>query len=771
MRNNAIIVTLIYFFINISILQSSQELVLSFLVKDENDKPVSKCQIFISKPPKILFTDKFGQTSIRFPKQNEYKISFEKTFFIPFDTTIFLTQSADTVFVFVKLKMKEFHSNEVVITATRTEKDLINLPIPMSTLSQNDFKLINAKTLDQALLELTDINIVDDHGRGIQLQGLDPDYTLILINGEPIVNRTGGILDISRLSVGNANRIEIVRGPISSIYGSNALAGVINIITSEPENETEVSFFLKYGSFNSNDIIVDLKKTLVNDLLSITFFGHRYKTNGYSLNPKIIGKTIPEITNYNFQSEMFINPTRKSKLRISFRGNFEKEFNSYLASDDTINSRNNVSEFTTFLSYKNILSEKFDYEFKTYYSTFTTDTRDLFTKNQQIYDEYKFSQFMYKLELQSNYALSPNNYLTFGVGYLTEQAKSIRIYGGKETNKQFFSYIQDDIQPLEKLNLIGSLRYDNHSDYSSQISPKFSFSYQFTPNFVLRGSIGTGFKAPNFEELYLDWTNPMAGYSVFGRTYVLEGLKKLQEQGQIATILIYPDTISSLKPEKSISFDFGGNISFKNVIIKVNFFRNNISNLIDFLPIAIKTNGQRLHTYQNINRIFTQGIEASFEYSFFKYFRLNVSYQFLQTGDFDVIDRIKNRKIYKRDVLGNDVPVKLSDYGGLFHRPEHSGNIRLTFETSKLGIFSSLRINLKSKYGYKDVNGNMILDDQREYAPGYAIFNWNFSKEILKYFKLTFGIDNLFDRKDVRFLASNPGRTFYLSLDFNSINN
>lgn len=771
MRINAIIIILIYFFIYVSVLQSSQELVLSFLVKDENDNSVSKCQIFISKPPKILFTDKFGQTFIKLPKQNEYKISFEKTSFIPFDTTIFLTQSIDTIFVLVKLKMKEFHSSEVVITATRTEKDLINLPIPMSTLSQNDFKLINAKTLDQALLELTDINIVDDHGRGIQLQGLDPDYTLILINGEPIVNRTGGILDISRLSIGNANRIEIVRGPNSSIYGSNALAGVINIITSEPANETELSFFTKYGSHSSFDLTADFQKTLVKDFLSFSFFGHRYKTNGYSLEPKIVGKTVPEITNYNFQSEIFVNPTRKSKLRVSFRGNFEKELNSYLANQDTINSKNNVSEFSSFLSYKNILSDKFNYEFRTYFSTFTTYTKDLFAKNQQIYDEYRFSQDIYKLELQTNYALFHTNYLTFGVGFITEKAKSIRIFGGKETNKQFYSYLQDDIQLLEKLNIIGSLRYDNHSDYSSQISPKLSISYQLTSNFILRGSIGTGFKAPNFEELYLDWTNPMAGYSVFGRTYVIQGLKKLQEQGQIATILIYPDTISSLKPEKSTSFDFGGNISFKNVLIKVNFFRNNISNLIDFLPIAIKTNGQRLHTYQNINRIFTQGIEASFDYSFFKYFRLNVSYQFLQTGDNDIIDKIKNRKIFKRDLLGNDIPVKLSDYGGLFHRPEHSGNIRLTFESTKLGIFSSFRINLKSKYGYKDINGNMILDDPREYAPGYAFFNLNFGKEILKYFKLSFGIDNLFDRKDVRFLASNPGRTFYLSLDFNFINN
>ena len=744
---------------------------ISFQVTDEAGKPLHGCKISVRNTSKIFFTDKFGKASVKLNSSQSHQISFEKAFYNPFDTTIFVNKDIDTFFILVRLKEKDIHSREVVITATRTEKDLVALPIPMTTLSQFDFKQINAKTLDQALMELTDINIVDDHGRGIQLQGLDPDYTLILINGEPLVKRTGGILDISRLSVGNASRIEIVRGPNSSIYGSNALAGVVNIITSEPENETEISLFSKYGSYNSLDLIGELKKSLISDILAFTLFAHRSKTDGFSLIPNSVGKTVPEITNYNLQGEVFYNPTRKSRLRIAFRGNFENEINSYLANKDTISSNNDVGEISSFLNFKNILNDRFNYEFRAYFSTFTTNTQDRFVKTKELYDAYKFSQDVLKLELQTNYAFSLNNYMTLGGGFITEQAKSLRIAGGKESNRQFFIYLQDDIKLIERLNVIGSLRFDNHSDYASQVSPKISLSYQLNKNIVLRSSVGTGFQAPDFEELYLDWTNPMAGYSVFGRTYAAEGLKKLQQQGQIATILISPDTIGKLEPEKSLSFDFGGNFSIDELFLKINFFRNNIQNLIDFLPIAIKTNGQRLHTYQNINKIYTQGVEFSLEYSFLKNFQLNISYQFLQTGDLDVIEKIKNRKIFKRDANGNDVPVNISDYGGLFHRPEHSGNIRLTYRSQDLGLFSSFRVNVKSKYGYKDINGNMILDDPREFAPGYAIFRWNISKELFKYFVLNFGVDNLFDRKDARFLAANPGRTFYFSIDFKYIKN
>jgi outer membrane receptor for ferrienterochelin and colicins len=748
---------------------SKEKINLFINVYDLNNAPIPNCRIVASEPKQVAFTNKNGQAILHISPSSSIKLSLEKLFYNPLDTIIILNPNLDTILINLVLKEKEFHSREVVVTATRTDKELLSISLPISTYSKNELKLVNAKKLDEMLLELTDIPLVDDHGRGIQLQGLDPDYTLLLVNGEPMVNRTGGILDISRISVGNVNRIEIVKGPSSSIYGSNALAGVVNIITSEPENEFEASVFSKYASHNSIDLIGEYKQIIFEDKFSFTLFAHRFTTDGYSIIPNPVGKTVPELTNHTFQLESFLNLTQRSKIRFSLRANFESEDNKYLAKEDTIDSKNNVSEISSYLFYRNTLSEKFNYEFRTYFSNFETHTTDKYTTYASLFDEYKFSQNILKIELQTNYLFTKTQYLTVGAGFWTEQAKSLRIAGGKERTKQLYLYLQDDINLSDKLNLIGSFRIDDHSEYSVQFNPKVSASYKITPNLVIRGSIGTGFKAPNFEELYLDWTNPMAGYSVFGRTYIIEGLKKLQETGQIATLLLSPDSLPSLEPEKSVSFDLGGNFSTDNLFIKINIFRNNVSNLIDFLPVANKTNGQRLHTYQNLVKIFTQGIELMFEYTLMNNLKLNLSYQYLVTGDINVINKIKENKIFKRDIYGNDLPVKLSDYGGLFHRPQHSANIRISHYNEKLKLFSSIRANIKSKYGYKDINGNMILDDEREYAPGYAIFNWNISKEVFDKVNLTFGINNVFDKKDVRFLASNPGRTFYISLNFNYV--
>ncbi|MGB9851323.1 MAG: TonB-dependent receptor plug domain-containing protein [Candidatus Kapaibacteriota bacterium] len=760
-----VFVIYLLFHLFVSFALSKEKVNLVFNIYDSNRKPIANCKIYISDPQRALFSNKDGIAFINIPYREKVSVKFEKIFFEILDTTLTIPIEKDTSKFFIFLKEKEFHSKEVVVTATRTEKELLGISLPMTTVAREEMKLVNAKKLDEMLLELTDIPVVDDHGRGIQLQGLDPDYTLLLINGEPMVNRTGGILDISRISIGNVNKIEIVKGPNSSLYGSNALAGVVNIITAEPENQSEFNFYSKFGSHNSLDLIGEYKQILFNEFLSFSIFAHRFTTEGYSLLPHSVGKTVPEVNNHTFQIESFLKVTPRSKIRISFHANLENEFNSYLANIDTIHSNNKVSNLSGYLFYKNTLNEKLNYEFRTYFSNFETNTVDKFSRIDSIYDEYKFSQNLFKTELQTNILLSTHQYVTIGGGFLTEQAQSLRIAGQKERNRQFYFYAQDDITFFNNLNLIGSVRIDDHSEYPLQLTPKFSFSFQLNPKIVFRASIGSGFKAPNFEELYLDWSNPMAGYSVFGRSYVIEGLKKLQSQGQIATLLIQPDSLPTLRPEKSLSFDFGANFATENIFFKINLFRNNVSNLIDFLPIAVKTNGQRLHTYQNLNRIFTQGAELTFEYKILETFRLNISYQYLMTGDLDVIDKIRNKKIFKRDQNGFDVPVSLSDYGGLFHRPTHSGNIRLTYHNEFIKLYSSLRINLKSKYGYKDINGNLILDDPREYAPGYAIFNWNISKEILKYFTLSFGVNNIFDKRDIRFLASNPGRTFYLSMN------
>ena len=144
---------------------------------------------------------------------------------------------------------------EVIVTGTKTIRKLSSLPLPALIITQKDLENSNSTRLSEILNEQAGLIIISDFGgsEGIQVQGLDSQYTLILIDGLPIIGRSAGTLDINRFSTGNIKQIEIVKGASSSLYGSEAIGGVINIITKKPVEgfESDLSYYT--GSNNTND--------------------------------------------------------------------------------------------------------------------------------------------------------------------------------------------------------------------------------------------------------------------------------------------------------------------------------------------------------------------------------------------------------------------------------------------------------------------------------------------------------------------------------------
>ncbi|MCU0468049.1 MAG: TonB-dependent receptor plug domain-containing protein, partial [Arcicella sp.] len=186
---------------------------------------------------------------------------------------------------------------EVVVTATRNERMLSSLPMPVTLINQKQIKSMGALRLNEVLAEQTGLFIQNDHGQGIQIQGFSPDYTLILLDGEPLVGRTAGTLELSRLAVGNIKQIEIVKGPSSSLYGSEALAGVVNIITEKP-NRTMGSFSARYGTNQTSDLSgsIGFRK----NKLGANLFVNRYQSGGYDFTPEVFGATVSPFQNYTF---------------------------------------------------------------------------------------------------------------------------------------------------------------------------------------------------------------------------------------------------------------------------------------------------------------------------------------------------------------------------------------------------------------------------------------------------------------------------------------
>ena len=668
----------------------------------------------------------------------------------------------------LKDSLKEYSIDSTVITATRTELKAENSPIPITLINEEEIKYSGSSKLNDILKEQTGINITNFLYSGVQMQGLDPAYALILVNGEPLVGRNGGSIDLSRINLSNVKQIEVVKGPSSSLYGSEALSGVINIITDNPKKLFSSNLNAKFGTFNTSEVNADVQ--FIKNKFSLYTFADYNRSDGYSVIQGSSTRTGAAFDNFT------INPT----LKYWITDFISIELNSRLFNQKTsdiarlVDGSSNYDEKTTLQDYNNslVLNFKFNDKLKLqskFYNTFY-EYSDKITEQSSgsLYNEDKFRQIYSKAELLLEGDYLKNNKAILGAGIDVDNVKADRIYEGEKSANNKFIYLQNEFTPSQKLNITGGARFDNNSDYSSKLSPKLSLLYKPFNNLRFRGSFGTGFKAPSFQQLYLDFMNPQVGYSVFGTTGFLASLQKLIDNGEITKILIDPATISKIKPENSQAFNLDLTVSpIKNITSEFNFFRNDIQDMIEVLPVAVKTNGQQVYTYFNLSRIYTQGIEANINLQPVKGISINLGYQYLEAMDKDVIDSIARNSIYKIGSTGIVRPVQLSEYGGLMNRSKQSAVIKLNFDFEKINTIFTLRTIIKGRYGFIDRNGNGILDDDNEYAPGYLLWNTAITHKIFSRLSILLGIDNIFDHTNPEISPELPGRIIYTSFKYN----
>ncbi|HLE57582.1 MAG TPA: TonB-dependent receptor plug domain-containing protein, partial [Rhodothermia bacterium] len=186
---------------------------------------------------------------------------------------------------------KPIFAEEVVITATRTAKALEEVPVPVLVIPASEIQMQGATRLSDVLGGQLGFNLQYNRlgSVGVQLHGLDAGYTLILVDGEPLVGNIEGFVDISRIPVANIDRIEITHGPASSLYGSDALAGVINIITRRAARSTSSFVKAQYGAFGTVDLTGQFEVS--GNAASASAYLNRYSTDGYDLNENAPGPT------------------------------------------------------------------------------------------------------------------------------------------------------------------------------------------------------------------------------------------------------------------------------------------------------------------------------------------------------------------------------------------------------------------------------------------------------------------------------------------------
>jgi outer membrane receptor for ferrienterochelin and colicins len=591
-------------------------------------------------------------------------------------------------------------SQDVVVTATRTERKMSNIAVPAFIISQKNIQATQLRRLNEILQEQTGIFVTSGSGtvgfgggifgNGAQMQGMSSEYTLILINGEPIIGRQGGVVNLSRLTLSGIKKIEVVKGPVSSLYGSEAMGGVINIITALPHtSQSDVN--VKAGGYGLLDAGVN--STIVTNKTRATLSYNYFKHGAIDFNNEQFGNQQDPFSNHTVQANISHQFSPRTRLMVYGRFFAEASDNAYEIADNNlqmqkVGGQTQIRDGNLNTSLQHNFNNNISTTFRAYATSYQSEQSLDNLKDHTPFYEDNFRQQVYRLENQTDINLPGSNKLTAGGGYVYEHLLTTR-YEGERSNGIAYAFLQNEWKPTENFNLIGGLRYDHNQAYASRLSPKLAARFSPSQKLKLMASYGAGFKAPDFRQLYLNFiNNASGGYALFGANEIsIDKLKGLQQQGLVGEILPRAYDLAQLNPETSHGFNTGATYTFNAKWSgDINLFYNDISNQILFDVIALRPNGSQVFSYFNVARSYTTGAEMNLRYRLHNNWTISGGYQFLSTGDKDVIAKIKDGDMYGRDeATGNVYKLKRSDYYGLANRSNHMANIKLMYENAANG--------------------------------------------------------------------------------------
>ncbi len=731
---------------------------ISGTILSDNGMPVSDVSIFVTNT-KWAISDEAGLFHIAEIPYGTYLLKTSRIGYAPKELEIEINSPKQEFEII--LEDKVYGDIQAIVTASRTAQDLEDVPAPVDVISEQEIELSGATTLKDILLEQPGITLAPNEENAIQIQGFESDYTLILIDGQPVIGRTRGALDLSRINVSNIQQVEVVKGPSSALWGSDALAGVINIITKKSTEPLSLSTYVQYGSRNSYDTgssLSFLRKKLSGSVgfsangsdgfdLSDTQFGNNQNPfDALTLNSKF-DYHFSDLTTLTLSGRYFRNSFSGATLATVQNEVIEIDEMGW-QDDASLQARIESSPFSNFTTTLIGYLTRYEDQSDTFFEDPTEE--DIRLNNQQGLD---------KFELQNDYSWNASNITSFGGGSSWEYVKAER-YQGERTQSGNFAFLQHQLFVGEKLYFIAGARLDNHSSYASYLSPKLAARYSLTNEINVRASVGQGFKAPDFRTLYLNFDNAGSGYRIFGAQNILAEIDDFNQLGLVFRNLIDVASLGELEPEYSTAYNLGVNIRYEEHAVSwtLNFFRNDAQNLIDAREVFELTDGSTIFGYLNINKARTQGIEFETTYSPFSRLTASLGYQYLDAVELITEERtvIENGRVVTKDF---EIEVPLPK------RPKHSGNVKLFYKEPILDSEISLRGILRGQYFFNDNNGDGRANtEDDDFVDAHSIWNLAITKRLDKRFRLQIGVNNLFNHIDAEYLPAQPGATFYSRL-------
>ncbi|HIX03929.1 MAG TPA: TonB-dependent receptor [Candidatus Odoribacter faecigallinarum] len=505
------------------------------VVLDETGVPLPGASVWVKGSTIGAGTNTQGEFTLSLRKSGPQVLRFSFTGYKPQEYT---WDGKENKVLTIRLEPSLNSLDEVVITGTRTPKPLKEAPVLTQVISEREIEQINPIDF-QTLLELAlpGLQFGIAHGSNLpelQFQGAAGGYVLFLMDGERIAGEgASNNIDFDRIDVDNIARIEVVKGAMSTLYGSQAMGGVVNIITKNAERPFSADATARWGNKDEMKYSASVG-TKLSRFSSYTTFSYS-RRDAYQVEDKEGQVTEYHYTDIHGQDSIVRDTSEATstevlgfdkwsvseRLGYSFTDNLKLDVTGSYYRNNQLNPYEEQGIQNRFESYT--VNPKLYYVFNEQQNLSLSYLLDNYRKKEVYAREDASSTKMKDLShtVRLNYTGEFGRHLlTAGIEVNTQKMNHywFNLEGEVEHSQQtYVLYLQEDWKVTDFFDILVGVRSDCHSDYGFHASPKVSLMWRFG-DFALRGNYGMGFRIPTLKELYSSFPMGGFGFMIYGNT-------------------------------------------------------------------------------------------------------------------------------------------------------------------------------------------------------------------------------------------------------------
>jgi outer membrane receptor for ferrienterochelin and colicins len=570
-----------------------------------------------------------GEWTLRTPAPGSYVMRVRLLGYLPADKKVEVERGA-TVVAAVRLEAAPLALDQIVVTAARREQALADAVTTTEIVSRADIDRSGATDLASVLTEQTGVELQGGHpaGAGVMLQGIGSERVLVLLDGQPIAGRISGVFDISRIPTAIVDRVEMVKGAQSTLYGSEAMGGVVNIITRTPARGLiGADFRAIAGTQDRRDLTASLNGGIGRVSSAIDVSRRNIEmTPGVGASAGALASRLDGAAKlrWTHDSTRWIE---SSVLALDERQRWRTGTFHNFADNRQLNAR--IGAATEWGGGRHRFTPSFFASVFDHLSRASRETKPIAGDTGQ-----RQLQRIYQTELLygTRFGRTRSQLLDAGLLVRRDETETERVPGGLRSITNVEPYAQLELTAAAGLAIVPGLRVSRSSEWGTHVTPRLAARYRANERLTFRGSVGEGYRAPDFKELFMFFQNTSAGYAVHGN----------------------PDLV----PETSRNVTAGVEWASDAAYARAQLFHNEFRDFIETRPIS-EAGEAPVYEYANVDNGFTRGVELESGLSLGGV-RMEAAYSGLATRDDATGRALLGRSTHAgRASLGATLPLAL----------------------------------------------------------------------------------------------------------------